>query len=117
MFDLMLKQAKRDFQNVKDLKISQVFVICETDTQKLESWVTRHLEPKGLLFIHRKGGDICEVQNHPRNIQRKYKELNINEKINVKSNLNFPLYKRKSIIYDIHENIFFARPNRINWAF
>lgn len=68
MYQLMLDQAKKDFSNVKDLKISQSFIICETDTQKLENWIEKHLEPKGLSFIYRKGSDICEVQNDYRNL-------------------------------------------------
>lgn len=66
MFDLILKEAKKDFEKVDVWEGSQVFVIRETDTQKLELWVSRHLEPIGIFF--EKVGDICEVRNHPRSV-------------------------------------------------
>lgn len=66
MFDLTLKKANKDFKKVDILEGYQVFVICETDTQKLDLWVSRHLEPIGIFF--EKVGDICEVRNHPRSV-------------------------------------------------
>lgn len=64
MFSLILKEAKTSFQTIEVSE--EVFVIRETDTQKLELWVSRHLEPIGLSFD--RVGDICEVRNHPRSV-------------------------------------------------